>query len=121
MTFIRKIKRGNSVYYQEVENIWKDGKTVQRHIRYIGKDRDNPSTIPLTGVQFGYIATRLMQGDLSAHEVMDMIGKMGSKVSRDDLEKIGIHYDFKKNSFSLSLHWKRSPVYGKDAADVKKR
>ena len=38
MTFIRKIKRGNSVYLAEVENRRENGKIVQKHIRYLGKE-----------------------------------------------------------------------------------
>lgn len=38
MSFIRKIKRGGKVYYAEVQNQWIDGRCVQKHIRYIGKD-----------------------------------------------------------------------------------
>lgn len=40
MTFIRKIKRGNTIYLAEVENTRKGGKVVQKHIRYIGKEID---------------------------------------------------------------------------------
>ena len=41
MSFIRKIKRGNSVYLAEVENHRNaEGKVVQKHIRYIGKEVD---------------------------------------------------------------------------------
>jgi hypothetical protein len=115
MTFIRKIKRGSNVYYQEVENVWVNGKTVQKHIRYVGKDKDRPSDIPLERVQFGFIATRLMQGDLSPSELLDMIEKMGNLVDRENLERIGLYYNFKKNSFSLSLYRKRLPKKQKDA------
>lgn len=38
MTFIRKIKRGDRVYLAEVENMWVNGKVVQKHIRYVGKE-----------------------------------------------------------------------------------
>lgn len=38
MAFIRKIKRGGSVYLAEVENKRENGKVVQRHIRYVGKE-----------------------------------------------------------------------------------
>ncbi|MEK7173113.1 MAG: IS1634 family transposase, partial [Patescibacteria group bacterium] len=38
MTFIRKIKQGKNIYLAEVENKWVNGKVVQRHIRYIGKE-----------------------------------------------------------------------------------
>lgn len=38
MSFIRKIKRGEAVYLAEVENIRKEGKIIQKHIRYVGKE-----------------------------------------------------------------------------------
>ena len=120
MTFIRAIKKGGHTYYQEVENRWINGKTVQKHIRYVGKDKDRPSAIPLKRVQFGFIATRLMQGDLSPNELPDMIEKMGHRVSRENLERIGLYYSFKKNSFSLSLYRKRSSGKQKDASGAEK-
>jgi transposase len=40
MSFIRKIKKGNSVYLAEVENRRADGKVKQKVIRYIGKEID---------------------------------------------------------------------------------
>ena len=49
-------------------------------------------------MHFGYIATRLIQGDLSPSELFDMIEKMGSHVNRENLERIGLFYDFKKNT-----------------------
>jgi transposase len=36
MTYIRKIKKKNGTYLAEVEGKWINGKSVQRHIRYIG-------------------------------------------------------------------------------------
>ena len=41
MSFIRKIKRGHSVYLAEVENVRIRDKVVQKHIRYVGKEVDN--------------------------------------------------------------------------------
>lgn len=38
MTFIRRIKRGDRVYLAEVENTWVNGKVVQKHLRYVGKE-----------------------------------------------------------------------------------
>ena len=81
----------------------------------MGKDKDRPSGIPLERVQFGFIATRLMQSDLSTDELFDMIEKMGNPVDRGNLEKVGLYYNFKKNSFSLSLYRKRLPEKLKDA------
>ena len=119
MSFIRGKKVGGVIYYSEVENVRVNGKVVQKHIRYIGRDKDNPDHIPIEKVHFGYIATRLMQGDLTPDELFDMIEKMGNHVNRENLEKIGLYYDFKKNSFSLSLYRKRS-VNRKDAAGAEK-
>ena len=104
MSFIRTIKKGDKTYHQEVENKWINGKTVQKHIRYIGMDKESPDHIPLEKVQFGYIATRLMQGDLSPNELLDMIGKMGHRVSRENLERIGLYYDFKNYELKTSIH-----------------
>jgi hypothetical protein len=41
MSFIRKIKKGDRIYLAEVENIRVNGKTVQKHIRYVGKEVKN--------------------------------------------------------------------------------
>ena len=120
MSFIRAKKVGDKIYYSEVENRKVNGKVIQKHIRYIGKSKDNPDHMSLEKVQFGYIATRLMQGDLSTSGLFDMIEKMGNHVSRDNLERIGLYYNFKKNSFSLSLYRKRSSGIRKDAVSAKK-
>jgi hypothetical protein len=125
MSYIRKFKRKNKdgsirTYYAEVEGI-RDGKKVtQRYIRSLGTDPNAPDNLPLDKVHFGFIATRLMQGDLSTSELFDMIEKMGHHINRENLEKIGLYYSFKKNHFSLSLYRKRSTVKQKDADHVAK-
>lgn len=45
MSFIRKIKRNGRVYLAEVENRWIDGKVVQTHLRYIGKQVDDKTIL----------------------------------------------------------------------------
>jgi len=125
MSYIREFKRKNKdgsvkTYYAEVEGIREGSKVTQRYIRGLGTDPNAPNNIPLNRVHFGYIATRLMQGDLSPNELFDMIEKMGHHVNRENLERIGLFYDFKKNSFSLTLYRKRSSGKGKDAAGAGK-
>ena len=125
MSFVREVVRKNKdgtvvKYYEEVESYRINGKVRQRHIRSLGRDKDKPDSFPLDLMHFGYIATRLMQGDLSPNELFDMIEKMGSHVNRENLERIGLFYNFKKNSFSLSLYRKRLSGNQKDAEDVKK-
>jgi len=45
MSFIRKIKKGKNVYLAEVENKRIDGKIVQHHIRYVGKEVDSQTIL----------------------------------------------------------------------------
>lgn len=45
MSFIRRIKKGNGVYLAEVENQWIEGKCVQKHIRYVGKEADGKTVL----------------------------------------------------------------------------
>ena len=47
MSFIRAKKVGDEIYYSEVENRKVNGKVVQKHLRYVGKDKENPDRIPL--------------------------------------------------------------------------
>jgi hypothetical protein len=118
---VRKNKNGTVVtYYEEVESHRVNGKVVQTHIRSLGRDKEKPDSFPVERVHFGYIATRLMQDDLSVNELFDLVEKMGNHVSRENLEKIGLFYDFKKNSFSLSLYRKRPSGKQKDAMSAEK-
>ena len=103
MSFIRKIKKRGKIYYAEVENVWIDGKCVQRHIRSLGIDPDHPTNFEIEPVHFSYLALRLMQGALTPNDVFDLLEGMGKPVTRDQLERIGIYYDFEKKTFSIYL------------------
>jgi len=45
MSFVRRIKKGNRVYLAEVENKWINGKCVQKHIRYVGREADGQTVL----------------------------------------------------------------------------
>ena len=45
MSFIRKIRKNGKTYLAEVENRWVDGKCVQKHIRYIGREADGKTIL----------------------------------------------------------------------------
>ena len=45
MSFIRRIKRQGRVYLAEVENKWINGKCVQHHIRYVGREADGKTLL----------------------------------------------------------------------------
>lgn len=45
MSFVRKIKKGDKIYLAEVENKWINGRCVQKHIRYVGKEVDGQTVL----------------------------------------------------------------------------
>ncbi len=45
MSFIRKRKRNGKVYLEEVESKRIDGKVVQKHIRYIGREANGKTVL----------------------------------------------------------------------------
>lgn len=106
MSFIRKIKQRGKTYYAEVENVWIDGRCIQRHIRSLGTDPEHPTNFKIEPVHFSYLAVRLMQGDLMPNEVFELLEGMGEPVSKGSLERMGIFYDFGKKTFSISLFYK---------------
>jgi len=103
MSFIRKIKQRGKTYYAEVENVWIDGKCIQRHIRSLGTDPDHQTNFKIEPVHFSYLALRLMQGNLTPNDVFELLEGMGKPVTRDQLERIGIYYDFGKKTFYIYL------------------
>ncbi len=125
MSFVRKIKCGNSVYYAEVENKRVGGKVVQRHIRYLGKDPNAPNTPPkkaeINDVGFGYLATMLMQKALTANDVFEFLEDQGITVSREELAKIGLFYDFGKKTFSVYLSYQKTSKRKSAAGDAGSR
>ncbi len=121
MSFIRKIKQRGKTYYAEVENVWINGKCVQRHIRSLGTDPEHPTNFKIEPVHFSYLAVRLMQGDLMPNEVFELLEGMGEPVTRDSLERMGISYDFEKKTFFISLSYRsRSRKLRRDVRTVGK-
>ena len=48
MSYIKRVKRGNNIYLSEVESKWINGKSVQKHIRYIGKEVNGEAVLSLS-------------------------------------------------------------------------
>ena len=107
MSFTRKINQRGKTYYAEVENVWINGKCVQKHIRSLGTDPEHPTNFQIEPVHFSYLAVRLMQGDLTPNEVFDLLENMGQPVRRETLERIGIYYDFGKKTFYIYLFYQK--------------
>jgi transposase len=45
VSFIKKIKKNGKIYLAEVESQWIDGKSVQKHIRYVGREVDGETKL----------------------------------------------------------------------------
>jgi len=45
MSFVRKIRKNGKIYLAEVENQWINGRCVQKHIRYVGKEVDGQTIL----------------------------------------------------------------------------
>ena len=125
MTFIRKINRKNKdgtvkTYYAEVESIREGNKVHQKYIRSLGTDPTKPSNYPLQSVHFSYLALRLMQGSLTPNDVFEMLDGMGTPVTRNELERIGIYYNFEKKTFSIYLHYEKNSKTKNNAKSAEK-
>lgn len=90
MSFVRKIKRGDKTYLAEVENQWIDGRCVQKHIRYIGKEVDEKV---------------IFASSISNLEVTE-IKLFGPLLVLDSLAK---EIDHRSDAWRI---WKRNPVDG---------
>lgn len=127
MSFTRTFKRKNKdgtikTYYAEVESVRIGDKVLQRYVRSLGTDPEHPTNIPIEPVHFSYIALRLMQDALTPNDLFEMLEKMGQPIKKEDLERIGINYDFEKKTYSISLFYRKKSISKNktDARNAKK-
>lgn len=107
-TFKRKNKDGTiKTYYAEVESVRIGNKVVQHYVRPLGTDPEHPTNIPIEQVHFSYLALRLMQEALTPNDLFEMLENMGQPIKKEDLERIGINYDFEKKTYSISLFYRK--------------
>lgn len=85
MSFIRRIKRGNAVYLAEVENTWVQGRVVQKHLRYVGKEIDGRIQRRVTTTDVEVEAVRHCADVLAVHRAAERLGL------RDRLGKHGAY------------------------------
>ncbi|MBW6470069.1 MAG: hypothetical protein K0A90_02480 [Methanosarcinaceae archaeon] len=108
IAYIRKIKRKNKdgtikTYYAEVKSVREEDKVVQRYIRSLGADLENPTNIAIEPTHFSYLSLRLMQGSLTPNDFFEMLENMGQPVKNKELKRLGIHYDFEKKALHLPI------------------
>ena len=49
-----------------------------------------------------------MQGSLTPNDLFEMLENMGQPVKKEDLKRLGIHYDFEKKTYSISLSYQKN-------------
>jgi transposase len=74
MSFIRKIKRHGKTYLAEVENVRLEGKVVQRHIRYIGKEADGQTILSCSISEAEIDSVKLAGSLMVLHRIAENIG-----------------------------------------------
>lgn len=104
--FIRALKRGKHTYYAEVETYRDEqNRRRQRVVRYLGKNpKPPPAPVSLTGVHFGILAMRLMEGTLTQRDVFQHLEQIGKPIPAEELEAIGIRFEFAKKTLTLRLY-----------------
>lgn len=107
MSFIRKIKRGDCIYYAEVKNERIEGKVVQRHIRYIGTNPNAPQKrFELKQLELIKILELLSSNSLTPDDIFTILENRGHKITRGKLKKIGVEYDLSKKTIFISLRYR---------------
>jgi len=74
MSFVRRIKRKGHVYLAEVENKWIDGKCVQRHIRYVGREAEGKTLVAASLSEVQVEQVKLYGPLLVLHHLAEEIG-----------------------------------------------
>lgn len=106
MSFTRKIKKDDHIYYAEVENERVDGKVVQRHIRYIGTNPNAPrKRFELKQLDLIKILELLSSNSLTPDDIFTILENSGHIVTRGKLKKIGVEYELLKKTISIYLRY----------------
>ncbi|EQD73899.1 hypothetical protein B1B_02975 [mine drainage metagenome] len=119
MAYERIVTVGGREYRQWVESYWdpKTRQTRKRILRHLGPVRPRfpradptlgPTAVPMEPVHFGVLATRMMTGSLTAHQVIETIREMGAEPPREALDAAGIRFDLGEKTLELLL-WTRAP------------
>ena len=77
VSFIKKIKKNGKIYLAEVENKWINGKSVQQHIRYIGKEVDGKTKLAASISDIEIEEVKVFGPLIVLHHIAEQIGLPG--------------------------------------------
>lgn len=113
MSFIRKIKKKDGqVYLAEVESKWLNGKSVQRHIRYIGKEVDGEMVVSLSSKDLQVDSVKVYGPLLALHGMAQKIRlpKILGKYSNEILSMVYAHCLDYKSIRNMPKWYKRTDL-----------
>ncbi len=122
MSFIRPFKRDGRVYYGEVENRRVGGKVRQVFIRYVGTKPDAPPRkFEVEPLHAGALATGFMTKTLTPSDVFKILDAQGVTYHREELERIGLIYEFPGKKLYVCLYAARRRAGRRGARSVGRR
>jgi len=103
MSYIRKKKFGDRVYYYRVEGYRDEtGKVRQRVIEYLGKSPSRME-LPVEPKVAGQLAQILMSGKQSQSELKGTLKKLGVQLSPGKIKEVSITYKPPLGKFVLRI------------------
>ena len=93
MSYIRKIKRGNKTYLAEVESTRVNGKVVQKHLRYVGREVNNKTVISISSKDLQVDEVKVYGPLVVLNEISNIIGlpEILGKYSNEILSMVYAH------------------------------
>ena len=112
MSFIRKIKRNGKIYLAEVENIWINGKCVQKHIRYIGTEVDGKTKLAASISDIEIEEVKVFGPLIVLHHIAEELGlpNLLGKYSSEILSLVYAHCLNYKSINCISSWFKRTDL-----------
>jgi hypothetical protein len=119
MAYERVVTVGRHKYRQLVESYWdpKARQTRKRILQHLGPVAPRfpradpallPRSLPIEPVHFGLLATRMMAGSLTPHQVVQAVHEMGEEIPPGTLSAVGIRFDLGEKTLELLL-WLEPP------------
>ncbi len=99
----RKLKSGETVdYYYLVESQWKDGKSHQKVIKYLGTSPDQHE-LTIDPKLTGQLAQALIASGISGKQLRDLLEKLGFSMPSDDVNEVSLIYSPPKKILRLRI------------------
>ena len=112
MSFVKRSKRNGRIYLNEVENIWIDGKCVQKHIRYIGAEVDGETKLAASISDIEIEGVKVFGPLIVLHHIAEELGlpDLLGKYSSELLSLVYAHCLNYKSINSMSSWFKRTDL-----------